>query len=238
RARRARRGASRPGRGGGGRASGDGRARPNYEADGGAGARRRAGAQAGKLVPVCPRTFAPLLQPVGVLPLAARQLVGHLAGEVEREAAADEEVHRLLLPLAGVGLAGEGAPALAAVAASGLAEVLGLRQLVERGVHGLAGDAAAEEVGAEALGAIAAPGEPAAREGAGVGGVVEVAVLLHPREGVLDGGLVEPLVAELAADLGGGLRPIGEVVEGGGAGAVDLLLRQERRLLVHRQRPP
>src|SRR5690606_13536966 len=128
-----------------------------------------------------------------VLPLLACERLGDLSSEVEGEAAAEEEVHRLLLPLAGVGLALEGLPALAAVATGGLAEVLGLGQLVERRVDGLAGDAAADEVGAEALGAVAAPGEASAREGAGVGGVVEVAVVLHLREGVLDGALVEPL---------------------------------------------
>jgi hypothetical protein len=39
------------------------------------------------------------------------------------------------------------------------------------------------------------------------------------------------LLAELAADLEGGLRPVGEVVERGGAGAVEALLFEQRLLL-------
>src|SRR5690606_7305418 len=123
--------------------------------------------------------------------------LGDLADQVEIEPAPGEEIGELLPALIGVVLAPEALPALAAVLQRGFAEVVALHEVVEGGVDGLRGDAALAEVGADALRAVAAPVEAALRVGAGIVGVVEVAELAHPGDGLFGDVLGEALAREL-----------------------------------------
>src|SRR5690554_1836016 len=94
-------------------------------------------------------------------PILRFERLGDLADQVEVEPAPGEEVGELFPALVRVLLALEAAPALATVLQRGGAEVVPLDEVVEGRVDGLRGDAAFEEIGADALRAVAAPVEPA-----------------------------------------------------------------------------